>query len=147
MKSGSLCALVLRILTWCSWKQVTLKTQHIPRRLNVVADKLSRLDQTFQTEWSFLPEVVQLICTMWHQPQICLLTRFKNKLAHFMSPVPDHFAWGFDLLSLSWEDLDPYTFPPVTILGKAVAKLQDYPAKENHSDCSRMAQHALVLRI
>ena len=57
MKSGPLCALLWRILTWCSRKQVTLKAQHIPGRLNVVVDKLSRLGQTIQTELSLLPEV------------------------------------------------------------------------------------------
>ena len=36
-------------------------------------------------------------------------------------------AWAVDALSLSWEDLDPYAFPPVAILGKVVEKLQDYP--------------------
>ena len=43
MRSGPLCALLWRILTWCSGKQVTLKARHVPGRLNVVADKLSRL--------------------------------------------------------------------------------------------------------
>ena len=37
--------------------------------LNVLADKLSRLGEIIQTKWSFLPEVFQLICTRWHQPQ------------------------------------------------------------------------------
>ena len=36
-------------------------------------------------------------------------------------------AWAVDALSLSWENLDPYAFPPVAILGKVVEKLQDYP--------------------
>ena len=36
-------------------------------------------------------------------------------------------AWTVDALSLSWEDLDPYAFPPAAILGKVVEKLQDYP--------------------
>ena len=57
MRSGPLCALLWRILTWCSQRQVTLKARHIPGRLNVIADKLSRLGQTIQTEWSLLPEV------------------------------------------------------------------------------------------
>ena len=43
MKSGSLCALLWRILSWCTRKQVTLRACHIPGRLNVIADKLSRL--------------------------------------------------------------------------------------------------------
>ena len=61
MKSGSLCALLWRILSWCTRQQVTLKARHIPGRLNMIADKLSRLGQTIQTEWSFHPDVFQAI--------------------------------------------------------------------------------------
>ena len=39
---------IWRILTWCTRSQVTLKSRHIPGRLKVVADKLSRLGQTIQ---------------------------------------------------------------------------------------------------
>ena len=128
MKSGSLCALLWRILSWCTRQQVTLRAGHIPGRLNVIADKLSRLGQTIQTEWSLHPEVFQAICDWWHQPQVDLFaTRFNNKLPQFVSPVPDPHAWAVDALSLSWEDLDPYAFPPAAILGKVVEKLQDYP--------------------
>ena len=42
MRSGPLCALLWRIMTWCTKNQVTLRARHIPGRLNVVADKLSR---------------------------------------------------------------------------------------------------------
>ena len=130
MRSGPLYALLWRILTWCTRKQVTLKARHIPGQLNVVADKLSRLGQTIQTEWSLLPEVFQAICSKWHQPQIDLFaTRFNNKLALFVSPVPDPLATAVDALSLPWEDLDAYAFPPVAILGKVVEKLQDTPCK------------------
>ena len=128
MKSGSLCALLWRILSWCTRQQVTLRARHIPGWLNVIADKLSRLGQTIQTEWSLHPEVFKAICDRWHYPQVDLFaTRFNNKLPQFVSPVPDPQAWAVDALSLSWEDLDPYAFPPAAILGKVVEKLQDYP--------------------
>ena len=79
MKQSPLCALLWRILTWCTSKQVTLKARHIPGRLYVVAGKLSRLGQTIQTEWSLLQEVFQAICQRWHHPQIDLFaTRFNN---------------------------------------------------------------------
>ena len=52
--------------------QVTLKARHIPGRLNMIADKLSRLGQTIQTEWSLHPEVFKAICSRWHQPQVDL---------------------------------------------------------------------------
>ena len=117
-----------RILSWCTRKQVTLKARHIPGRLNVIADKLSRIGQTIQTEWSLHPEVFKAICSRWHQQQVDLFaTRFNNKLPQFVSPVPDPQAWAVDALSLSWENLDPRAFPPAAILGKVVEKLQDYP--------------------
>ena len=128
MRSGPLCALLWKILTWCTRHQVTLKARHIPGRLNVVADKLSRLGQTIQTEWSLLQEVFQAICSRWHRPNIDLFaTRFNNRSPQFVSPVPDPLATAVDALSLPWEDLDAYAFPPATILGKVVEKLQDSP--------------------
>ena len=128
MRSGPLCALLWRIVTWCTRKQVTLKARHIPGRLNVVADKLSRLGQTIQTEWFLLPEVFQTICSRWHRPQIDLFaTRFNNKLPLFVSPVPDPLATA--ALSLPWKDPDAYTFPPTAILGKVVEKLEDSPCR------------------
>ena len=130
MRSGTLCALLWRILTRCTRHQVTLKARHIPGRLNVVADKLSRLGQTIQTEWSLLPEVFQAICSRWHQPQIDLFaTRFNNKLPQFVSPVPNSLAVAVDALSLPWENLDAYAFPPAAILGKVMERLQDSPCK------------------
>ena len=88
------------------------------------------MGQISQTEWSLLPEVFQLICTMWHQPQIILFaTRFNNKLPQFGSPIPDTLAWAVDALSLPCEVLDAYAFPPVTILGKVVVKLRDNPCR------------------
>ena len=81
IKSGSLCALLWRILSWCTRKQVNLRARSIPSRLNVKADKLSRLGQTIQKEWSLHQEVFKPICSRWHQPQVDLLaTRFNNKL-------------------------------------------------------------------
>ena len=60
-------------------EQVTLRAHHIPGRLNVIADKLSRLGQTIQTEWSLHPEVFKAICSRWHQPQVDLFaTRLNN---------------------------------------------------------------------
>ena len=89
-----------------------------------MANKLSRLGQTIHSEF---------------QPQVDLFAiRFNNKLPPFVSPVPDPQTWAVDAPSLPWENMDPYAFPPVAIVGKVVEKLQDYP-------CNRVPQHALVL--
>ena len=51
MRSGSLCALLWRLLSWCHPRGMVLRARHIPGRLNVIADKLSRHNQVIQTEW------------------------------------------------------------------------------------------------
>ena len=86
MKSGSLCALLCRLMLWCNQRQIVLRARHIPGHLNVIADKLSRLNQVIQTEWSLLPEVFAQICRRWHRPSVDLFaTRFNHKLPRFQT--------------------------------------------------------------
>lgn len=47
-----------------------------------------------------------------------------NKLPTFVSPVPDPLAWAVDALSLNWEGLGAYAFPPTVLLPKVLAKIQ-----------------------
>ena len=56
-------------------------------------------------------------------------TRFNHKLPQFVSPVPDSLAVAVDALTLPWEELDAYAFPPTAILGRVVEKLLDSPCK------------------
>ena len=145
MKSGPLCALLWRILTWCSQRQVTLKARHIPGRLNVIADKLSRLNQTIQTEWSLLPDVFQSLCSKWHRPQIDLFaTRFNHKLPVCFSSTGypgsssgcTHSAMGGS---------GRIRLPTDRHIGQSGGEATGLPVQETHSDCPGVAQHALVL--
>ena len=122
MKSGPLCALLWRILTWCSQRQVTLKARHIPGRLNVIADKLSRLNQTIQTEWSLLPDIFQRLCSRWHRPQIDLFAT--------------HSAMGGS---------GCIRLPTNRHIGQSGVEVTRLPVQETHSDCPGVAQHDLVL--
>ena len=119
MRSGSLCALLWRLLCWCNLRHVVLKARHIPGRLNVTAKQWS--------EWSLHQEVFDLLCQTWHHSQVNMLaTRYNCKLTKFVSPVSDPNAWAVDALTVSWENLDMYAFPPVLLLGKVVSKLSDH---------------------
>ena len=126
MKSGSLCALLWRLLSWCHPREIVLRARHIPGRLNVIADKLSRHNQVIQTEWSLDQRVFNLLCLRWAPPQVDLFaTRYNYKLPKFVSPVPDPTAWAVDALSLPWQDLDVYAFPPVSLLNQVISKVVD----------------------
>ena len=103
MRSGSLCALLWRLLSWCNLQQVVLKARHIPGRLNVIADKLSRQGQIIQTEWSLHQEVFNLLVQTWHLPRVDMFaTKYNCKLAQYVSPVPDPNAWAVDALTVNW---------------------------------------------
>ena len=145
MKSDSLCVLLWRILSWCTRQQVTLRARHIPGRLNVIADKLSRLGQTIQTEWSLHPEVFQAVCSRWHQPQVDLFaTRFNNKLPQFVSryQTPRLGQWMHSASpGRTWTHTPSHRQPSWASGGEAPG----LPLQQNNSDCSRLAQHALVL--
>ena len=126
MKSGSLCTLLWRLLSWCHPRGIVLRARHIPGRLNVIADKLSRHNQVIQTEWSLSQQVLNLLCSRWTRPQVDLFaTRFNPKLPQFVSLVPDPTAWAVDALSLPWGKLDVYAFLPVSLGPQVVAKMID----------------------
>ena len=113
----------------------------------MVADKLSRLGQTIQTEWFLLPEVFYSICSRWHQPKIDLIAmRFNNKLPLFVSPVPDPLATAVDALS-AMVGSGSIPLPIVSHIGQSGGGVAGLPVQETHSDCSGVAQHALVFGI
>ena len=83
MRSGSLCALLWRLLSWCHLRKIVLRARHIPGRLNVIADKLSRHSQVVQTEWSLSQQVFYLLCSKWGRPQVDLFAT--NSITGFPS--------------------------------------------------------------
>ena len=134
MRSGSLCALLWRLLSWCHPTGIVLRARHIPGRLNVIADKLSRHNLVIQTEWSLSQQVFNLLCSRWARPQVNLFaTRFNHKVPTFVSPVPDPTAWA---VGESWESLDVYAFPPISLLSQVISKVMD-------QGCGRMILIAL----
>ena len=94
-------------------------------------------------ERRLLPEVFQTICNRWHQLQIdFFVTRLNNKLAQFVSPVPD---LGSRCTQPVMEGSGPICLPTSSHLGQSGGQVAGLPMQENHPDCSRMAQHALGL--
>ena len=117
MKSGPLCALLWRILTWFSRKQVTSPTHS--RRLNVIAHKLSSVTQLNRAD-KMVPPVSfskQYASGGTKAKWACLLPPGSTTVSTFItggrSPNMDN-----DTIGLPWEDLNPYAFPLVAILGK-----------------------------
>ena len=104
----------------------TLRARYIPGRLNVVADQLSRAGQILQSEWSLHQEIADWLFQMWSSPLIDLFaTRRNKKTPIFVSPVPDSQALEVDALSMNFQGLDAYAYPPHQILLKVLQKFLD----------------------
>ena len=145
IRLGPLCALLWRILTWCTRHQVTLKVRHIPGRLNVVADKLSRLGQTIQTVVppsrglsNYMQQVAlasdRPICHEVQQQVTSVCVTSTGSLGH-SSGCTQSAMGGSGCICL----------PTSNHLGQSGREVTGLPMQENHSDCSGVAQHALVL--
>ena len=146
MKSGSLCALLWRILSWCTRQQVTLRARHIPGRLNVIADKLSRLGQTIQTEWSLHPEVCPScmfkVASATSGP-VCHQVQQQTTTVCITGIRPPGLGSGCTQPVLGVPG--PIRLPTGSHLGQSGGEAPGLPLQQNNSDCSRVAQHALVL--
>ena len=105
-----------------------LRARHIPGRLNVIADQLSRDGQILPTEWSLNQEIADMLFSRWGRPHIDLFaTKFNHKCPLFVSPVPDPEAMDVDALSLKWDNLEVYAYPPPSILTQVLAKAKRSP--------------------
>ncbi|MES9883340.1 MAG: reverse transcriptase domain-containing protein [Sedimenticola sp.] len=128
--SVSLCLQTREILMWCQSHGVTIQVRHIPGRLNALADALSRSSKPVLAEWSLERSVCRSILTRWGAPWVDLFaTRLNNKLPLYVSPALDPAAWAVDAMSLSWNHLDGYAFPPFIMVPQVLAKVRQDGAR------------------
>ena len=114
-----------KLLAWCAKRQVSLTAKFIPSKLNVLANSLSRKGQIIHTEWTLHRGTLSQIFHFWEVPHIDLFaTRLNNQLPTFVSPFHDPFAWAVDAMSLSWEGMLAYAFPPIPLLLKVLLKME-----------------------
>ena len=120
------------ILLECQLQGIAMLVRHIPGRLNVLADGLSRRHQIIGTEWSLHPSIVRQMFSISFIPEMDLFAScHNNKLTAFVSPVPDPRAVALDALSIPWDRSWVYAYPPTALMQRVLHKLV-------HSDQCRM---------
>ena len=98
--------------------------RHIPGRLNVLADQLSR-NQATHTEWSLHARDVEPLWNLWFKPQVDLFATDKNHLLPtYVAPFQTETAWRVDAFSFLWENILVYAFPPIPLIRKTLEHLE-----------------------
>ncbi|XP_038072759.1 uncharacterized protein LOC119741137 [Patiria miniata] len=123
-RSGHLCALTWDLTLWCIHHGIALSAVHIPGEENVTADALSR-GWIATTEWSLLPQVAQSIFRLIDRPHVDLFaSRMNNQLPIYCTRGPDPNAWQTDALSVRWDSLLAYAFPPISLVSRVLTKIE-----------------------
>ncbi|CAG2194790.1 unnamed protein product [Mytilus edulis] len=115
--------LAREILLLCNHLHLQIVVRHVPGKLNVLADALSRTLTPVNTEWELLQSVFQAITLQWGSPHVDLFaTSLNYKVQVFMSPVPDPKAYA-DCMSVPWDGMFAYAFPPFRFLSQVLRKI------------------------
>lgn len=118
--------LAKEIWRWCEKRNIWLSVFHIPGKLNIRADELSRLGKKLNDdmEWALQQEAYNDITTKMGICDIDLFASKRNKkLETYVSYIPDDKAVAVNAFSISWENYNCYAFPPFSVIGRVVQKL------------------------
>ena len=124
-RSKTLHSLTHEFLSFCFQNKITLRARHIPGRLNLLTDGLSREGRIIQTEWKLNTSVFQSVCRLWQVPNVDLFATSQNhQLPVYFSPLPDAQAAGVDALAQNWSGIVGYAYPPPAIIPLVLNKLE-----------------------
>lgn len=105
---------------------MVLKAAHIAGVKNILADQLSRI-KIRATELKLTNVVVQKIFQIWGHPTIDLFATFENKKAVvFCSWIQHPQSLTVDALTINWDNMFAYPYPPLTLIPKVLQHMQKF---------------------
>ena len=125
-RSEVLCMETRKLILWCLNIGTKLSAVHIPGTENTLADNLSRGVSLSPTEWSLTRTVFQELLLKRTFPTVDLFSTRKNKqLPVYCTRYHDIQALAVDALSISWEGIAAYAFPPISLINRVVQKISE----------------------
>ena len=108
---------------WCLARKITLRAEHIPGRLNVVADAESGAKPD-AADWKLDSRVFKVLNHSFGPFTIDLFANRNNtQLERFYSYLPDPLVEQFDALVQPWREENAYAFPPFNLISKCLRKI------------------------
>ena len=128
--SPSLCMEVWDTLLWCNQEGIDPLVRHLPGKSNILADRLSRLSKPIATEWTLDQTICNSILSMTGFPNVDLFaTRLNKRLPLYVSPIPDANALAIDAMSMNWDGMHAYAFPPFALIPAIINKIRQHHCK------------------
>ncbi len=123
IKSEDCNSLAQQLWSWCIDRSIWVSAAHLPGAQNTVADKKSREFQD-ETEWMLNKKVFSKLWKYFDTPEIDLFaSRLNSQFPRYVSWKPDPDAEAVDALSINWESLKFYAFPPFCMVGRCLRKI------------------------
>ena len=112
------------LLRLCESQSVRLLPQFVPAHLNVLADSLSRRSQVLGSEWTLYPQAFAELLRRWPATIDLFATSMTHRLPVYFSLMYDPMSAGTDAMLQSWDGLQAYDFPPLSLLPRVLAKVR-----------------------
>ena len=122
--SSTLMNLTYEMWSWCLQREIFLSAEHLPGKLNLIADQESR-SRADSSEWKLDPIIFQQIMRILGPCHVDLFaSRLTAQLPAYMSWKPDPGSVATDAMSQDWSQGKCYAFPPFSLIGRCLAKVQ-----------------------
>ena len=123
--SEQLAQLARDLWMWCLQRDIHLVAQHLPGKLNVIADMESRA-LFDRTDWMIQPSVFRKIDRRTGPLEVDLFaSRLTHQLPEFFSLKPDPLAMATDAFLQDWGPLKGYANPPWGLIGRVLSQAQE----------------------
>lgn len=125
-KSPQMCFKTWDLWNWVLKHNIHMRAAHIAGKMNVLADHLSRVTIR-QTEWTLNRQVVQQVFSRLGYPLVDLFASVDNRQTEiFCTWFPNNRALALDALTISWENMFAYAFPPLCLIPKLLSHMQQF---------------------
>ncbi len=118
LSSKHLFFLIERLLRWAQCNLRSLRATHVPGKMNLGADMLSRSNVP-SDEWTLHPQTVQKIWEIFGRPEIDLFASEDN------THCQTYFSKDRNALVHDWPNLLLYAFPPIALIPQVVRQVRE----------------------
>ena len=124
VKSSEMIKLSKEIWDYLLLRGITITTEYLPSKLNIIADKRSR-EKVDSSEWELNPNVFQGLLQLMENSVVDLFaSRINHQLPQYITWRPDPFCQGTDAMYQDWSKDYLYAFPPFNHISRILHKVR-----------------------